>query len=116
MRREPASLLRRRRLSRRGLGRRRRRSLRHVVLLVAVDVEVRLDAAAQHRIFDLLARLLLESARRLLTDLHAKEISTTDDANIETRQDNLYRAGIQMASVKQFNKFKSKYNAFNKAR
>ena len=58
------------------------------------------------------------SALKLLHLLHhtASKISTADDSNIEARQDNLYKEGFASVSVKEFNLFKSKYSAFNKAR
>ena len=58
------------------------------------------------------------SSRQLLTLLHrkAKSISSTDDSNIEARQDSLYKEGIATVSVKDFNLFKSKYRAFNLSR
>ena len=58
------------------------------------------------------------SAAKLISILHklARKISTTDDTNIETRQENLYKQGISEPTVKAFNAFKSQYSAFNKAR
>ena len=48
------------------------------------------------------------SARQLLSYLHkiAKSISSTDDANIEARMDNMYKAGLETASLKEYNSFK----------
>ena len=58
------------------------------------------------------------SARQLLSYLHkiAKSISSTDDANIEARMDNMYKAGLETASLKEYNSFKSAYRAYNLAR
>ena len=58
------------------------------------------------------------SARRLMEGLHnkARKISQTDDSNVEARADALYRKGIETASVKEFNAFKTAYSAFNAAR
>ena len=58
------------------------------------------------------------SFRKLLKNLHdkASTISTTVATNIETRMAQHYNAGIQGATVADFNRFKSTYSNFNKSR
>ena len=58
------------------------------------------------------------SAVQLIYILHklARQISSADDTNIETRQDQLFKAGLAEPTVKAFNEFKSQYSAFNQAR
>ena len=58
------------------------------------------------------------SIRTLLAALHneARSISSADDTNIEARQEELLKRGIDEATLAAFNSFKSRYRAFNSAR
>ena len=58
------------------------------------------------------------SIRELLRMLHTdyRSISAADTTNIETRQDELYKRGIDEPTLAAFNSFKTRYRAFNLAR
>ena len=58
------------------------------------------------------------SIRELLRILHtdSRGISAADTTNIETRQDELYKRGIDEPTLAAFNSFKTRYRAFNLAR